>query len=323
MAIGGYLELELNDGVEYHPTAIKLNTGTNAFEYILRTKEYKEVFIPYYACESLLIPIKRLGLVHHFYNIDKNLEPVILPQSLNKHQAFVYINYNGLKDHFIKFLAGKIDNLIIDNVHAFFSRPIDNVDTFYSARKFFGVPDGAYLYTNKPLPQDLEMDISSDRLTHLTRRIESGPEAGYPFYLENENLFDNIALRKMSKLTNRLLKNIDYTRAAKKRRENFLALEEKLDNLNIFHFKLQTDQVPMFYPLFTEMEGMRDYLIREMIFVPQYWPNVMKWASSNSLEYKIALNMMPLPIDQRYSVNEMESVANAVLKFIGITNFAK
>ena len=270
-----------------------------------------------------MIPIKRLGLVHHFYNIDKNLEPVILPQSLNKHQAFVYINYNGLKDHFIKFLAGKIDNLIIDNVHAFFSRPIDNVDTFYSARKFFGVPDGAYLYTNKPLPQDLEMDISSDRLTHLTRRIESGPEAGYPFYLENENLFDNIALRKMSKLTNRLLKNIDYTRAAKKRRENFLALEEKLDNLNIFHFKLQTDQVPMFYPLFTEMEGMRDYLIREMIFVPQYWPNVMKWASSNSLEYKIALNMMPLPIDQRYSVNEMESVANAVLKFIGITNFAK
>ena len=33
MSIGGYFELELPQGEEYHKNAIRLNTGRNAFEY--------------------------------------------------------------------------------------------------------------------------------------------------------------------------------------------------------------------------------------------------------------------------------------------------
>jgi hypothetical protein len=38
MSIGGYFELELSRGEEYHSDAIRLNTGRNAFEYI-KSKE--------------------------------------------------------------------------------------------------------------------------------------------------------------------------------------------------------------------------------------------------------------------------------------------
>ena len=48
--IGGYFELELHKGGHYHPDALHLNTGRNCFEYILRAKGYKKVYIPYYTC---------------------------------------------------------------------------------------------------------------------------------------------------------------------------------------------------------------------------------------------------------------------------------
>ena len=67
--------------------------------------------------------------------------------------------------------------LIVDNTQAFcFSDR--GVDTFYSARKFFGVPDGAYLYTDKFLNVELEQDVSCQRCEHLLRRIDEGAERG-------------------------------------------------------------------------------------------------------------------------------------------------
>lgn len=38
--------------------------------------------------------------------------------------------------------------IILDNTQSFFQKPISGIDTIYSCRKYFGVPDGAYLSTN-------------------------------------------------------------------------------------------------------------------------------------------------------------------------------
>ena len=49
-AIGGYFELELRKGKHYHENALRLNSARNAFEYILRVRNYKKIYIPYYTC---------------------------------------------------------------------------------------------------------------------------------------------------------------------------------------------------------------------------------------------------------------------------------
>ena len=46
-AIGGYFSLELPQREEYHKHAIRLNTGRNCLEYILRAREYKKAYLPY------------------------------------------------------------------------------------------------------------------------------------------------------------------------------------------------------------------------------------------------------------------------------------
>ena len=72
MEIGGYFELELNKGHEYHPQAIRLNSGRNAFEYILRAKKYKKVYMPFYTCEVMFEPLQKLNLNFENYSIDEN-----------------------------------------------------------------------------------------------------------------------------------------------------------------------------------------------------------------------------------------------------------
>ena len=60
--IGGYFSLELPHYGEYHKDAIRLNTGRNCLEYILRVRNYKKVYIPYYTCDVVLEPFKKLGI---------------------------------------------------------------------------------------------------------------------------------------------------------------------------------------------------------------------------------------------------------------------
>ena len=62
--IGGYFSLELPYGEEYHKNAIRLNTGRNCLEYILKTRGYRKVYIPYYICEVVLEPFKKLGVAY-------------------------------------------------------------------------------------------------------------------------------------------------------------------------------------------------------------------------------------------------------------------
>jgi len=73
-AIGGYFSLELPLREEYHKGALRLNTGRNCLEYILRSREYKKVYIPYYTCEVILEPFKKTGTEYEYYHINSELE---------------------------------------------------------------------------------------------------------------------------------------------------------------------------------------------------------------------------------------------------------
>jgi hypothetical protein len=316
MAIGGYFELELKFGNEYHPSALRLNSGTNAFEYILRTKRYKKIYLPSYTCDAILQPITRLGLAHQFYPINEILEPVFDVSGMRSDEALIYINYFGLKEDFIKSLARGTRNLIIDNAMGFFAKPVESVDTFYSPRKFFGVPDGAYLYTNTLLQEPLEKDISMKRVEHLLIRIEYEPEDGYPYFLTNEQKFDELPLKEMSILTQRLLKNIDYCDVSKRRCENFQMLDKALSPLNKLNLKYNGNQVPMVYPFYPEIEGLREKLIQRRIYVAQYWKDVYQRAEEKSIEFGLTKKLVPLPVDQRYSIIDMERIINLVREVV-------
>lgn len=312
--IGGYFELELRNGEHYHKNAIHLNTARNCFEYVLWRRHIQKVYIPYYTCEVMLEPIRKLGIAFEFYHINELLEPLSFPR-LGKDEAFLYTNYFGLKSESVKHLAEIYGcQLIVDNAQAFYAEPIQGIDTFYSPRKFFGVPDGAYLYTEKRLEQDFDQDVSCERMSHLLRRIDLGAEAGYQYFRNNDDSLSNQDIKRMSKLTESLLSGIDYEEKKQKRRRNYALLDDALKDSNLIHVELNDETAPMVYPYYSNDLSLRKKLIENKVFVATYWPNVSNWINDCAFERDLMEKMIPLPCDQRCSFDDLRRIITLVKK---------
>ena len=310
--IGGYFELELPQGSEYHSSAIALNTGRNCLEYILRVRGYKNVYLPYYSCDVLLEPFKKLNVKYSFYHINELLEPDEDIQ-LSDGEAILYVNYFGLKQNCVEELAAKYgQHLIVDNTQAFYDQPIEGIDTFYSCRKFYGVSDGAYLYCDQRLDMELEQDYSWERMDYLLKRIDLSPQAAYADFRARSAYLRNSSIKKMSQLTHRIMASIDYDIVKTKRRENYLLIESALSKKNGISLTLSNDAVPMVYPYLSTDPELRHRLIDSKIYVATYWPNVVDWCNDNETEYQLTRLCLPLPIDQRYGENEMNEIIQQI-----------
>lgn len=312
-AIGGYFELELKKGTEYHQKAKHLNTSRNAFEYVLRCKKIKRVFVPRYMCNSMLQPLERLGISYAFYDLDEKLRPLI-DDTIDHDEALLVVNYFGILNTTIKQIVSNNPTSIIDNSQAFFTEPISGIETIYSARKFFGVPDGAYLYSGCSIDVELQRDTSYIYCDFLLKRIDLSPEEGYSSFRSNEERLDNNPIRRMSKLTQALLSSIDYEFARKRRNENFFFLHENLRDKNELTDLIENEAIdgPMVYPFMTKDPSLREKLHKNRIYVATYWNDVFERTDENSLEWQLTKYMIPLPIDQRYGNSDMIQVLNTI-----------
>ena len=101
----------------------------------------------------------------------------------------IRITFSGTASSAIKCIQANI----VDNTQAFYDLPVNSIDTFYSCRKFFGVPDGAYLYCDRQLDMELEEDQSWQRMDYLLKRIDVSPESAYAdFKVRSANLHNMI-----------------------------------------------------------------------------------------------------------------------------------
>ena len=311
-AIGGYFELELPIYEEYHKDALRLNSGKNCLEYILRCRNFTKVYIPYYTCDVVLKPFHKLGVAYEFYHINIHLE-IEKEILLKSGEALLYTNYFGLKQSYTEELAQRYGkNLIVDNTQAFYAKPLDGIDTFYTCRKFFGVPDGSYLYSDVGQYGELERSLSYDRFDHLLKRIDLSTSEGFDDFHKNEELLESQPIRKMSNLAQRIMQSINYDAVAQQRRDNYEKLNQVLGLDNNIVLPLENEAVPMVYPYLAPMKGLREKLIENKIFVACYWPNVLEWTTPDNIDYLLASQMQPLPIDQRYGEEEMKRIIEII-----------
>lgn len=310
--IGGFFELELNKKEEYHSKAIKLNAGRYCLQYIFKTKKYEKIYIPYYICNSILQTIIEENLQYEFYNINHRFEPSF-DKKINEKECLLYVNYFGINAEIVNKICTKFNNVIIDNTQAFFEKPILNSDTIYSPRKFFGVPDGGYLYTDKILQYELEQDLSYSRCEYLLKRIDVSSNKSYDLFKKNEEMLTKYGMKNMSKLTQSILLNINYEQTRDIRNSNFLHLHDNLKNYNELDININNINGPMVYPLLIRDDMLREKLINNRIYIATYWNEVENRVNKDSFEYLLLKNLIPLPIDQRYGKNEMNYIVKIIL----------
>ena len=311
MEIGGYFGLERMNGSEYHRGAIALNTAGNCLRYIIETRDIKKIYVPYFLCLSVTRACKKSHCEVEYYNIDKCFLPDFEKKLGDGEYLYVVNFYGQLRNETLYELKNKHKNIIVDNAQAFFDAPIDDTDTIYSCRKFFGVPDGAYLYTDSILNMDLEQDISYHRMTHILGRHELGANKFYKDYTLNEKDMGNQPIKTMSKLTHSLLGTINYTEAAEKRNKNYTFLHTNLTEIN--NLTLNIPYGPFMYPLHIN-DGMRlrEMLIEKNVFVPTLWKGVFEIAKKGTISWDYAENIVALPCDHRYGINEMKYIIELI-----------
>ena len=304
--IGGYIELDRYRLKMLHEGAVALNCGRNALAYLIKAKNIKKIKMSYFMCDSVFEVCKKYGIEISFYHIDEAFKPV--DATLENDEWFYISNFYGQLDkEYIAELKNRFGRIIVDNAQAYFEMPVSGVDTLYTCRKFFGVADGAFLYTDSKLDEELPLDESFERMHFLLGRFERTASEFYSENVANNNLFVNEPIKKMSKLTDNLLHAIDYSFVKERRTENFSLYHEKLGKIN--RLKLREAAGAFAYPLLIENGAeIRKKLQKEKIYVPTLWPNVVSEMPENSMEYRLAKDILPLPVDQRYGADEIEKV---------------
>jgi len=307
--IGGYLELDLPRGeAMLHHDALLLNSGRSCFEYVLRAQKPNLVHLPKYTCDAMLEPLEKLDIPYSFYAINPELE-LADDIAVKPGELLVYNNYFGIKATYSRHLSQKYrDQLILDCSQAYYFDAPSTGHTFYSCRKFFGVPDGGCLYPGSPSGEALPAGTSYDRASHLLKRIDLGPEAAYADFQANEASLDGAPVTAMSPLTHRLLQAVDYSAAKRARLANFKRLHRALGDTNKLTLSIEDTSGPLVYPYLTNDSALRQKLIAHKIFVATYWPNVLEWSREGELEHHLATNLLALPIDQRYNTSDMERI---------------
>jgi hypothetical protein len=308
--IGGYFELDKYSMPMLHQGAIALNCGRNTLAYLIEAKGIEKIKVPKFLCDTVREVCEKEKISISFYSITKDFLPEEL--TLEADEWLYLVNFYGQLDNdTIRGYVEKYERVIVDHAQAYFQMPLENVDTLYTCRKFFGVADGGILYTDTKLEREIPQDESFDRMKFVLGRFERSASEFYAEAASNNDFFADEPIKLMSKLTENLLHGIDYEAVKQKRTRNFEILHEAFGKIN--PLKLTVPQGAFMYPLYLENGGeIRRKLQAKKIFIPTLWPDVFEHCDESELEYDYAKNILPIPVDQRYDEEDMKYIIKAV-----------
>lgn len=178
---------------------------------------------------------------------------------------------------------------------------------------------GVYTITADYLPDNIAHKYSDEYVNvsiidkDKTLEVEETANRYYNDYVDNEELIENLPLRKMSKITENILRSIDYDNVKFIREQNFQFLDNEFSCLN--KLKVKEVEGPFMYPLYiSNGNEIRKKLLEQNIYIPTLWPDVFKLCKETELEYDMAKNILPLPCDQRYDIETLKLLVNEIKK---------
>jgi len=305
--IGGFFELEplvpqseQQVGSEMHAEALALSTGRAALRVMLDHLQATCVYLPHYTCDAAFAPMRAENIEVRFYAIDRSFLPTSDIQ-LSRGEYLLYTNFFGLCETAIARLIKLYgDRLLVDDTHGFFCGRRTGTWSFTSARKYFGVPDGAFLYApnGKPIfTGKIPRPFPHFSTAHLELRRDGQQERAFAAYQAYEASLD-CRVFLMSDYTAARFAHIDFEDAARKRRQNFRQLHDSLEATNQLPWD-PDDEVPFCYPYLPPNPIDRERYYAAQIYPPTLWPAVCK-RSAPDWERELTSHMLGLPIDQRY-----------------------
>ena len=304
----------------------------------------KTALLPAYCCHTMIDPFLQAGFEVFFYDIKKeNLEPDL--ESVEKYikqniGVVLHMGYFGFETNknlsaILEVFKNTGTKIIEDVTHTLFSdfgcNGINDFDVA-SIRKWMGIPSGGFCsskYEKHLATIKSDEEFISIRLDALKKKFEfikSGDENLKPQFLVLFKSAEAVQDKKpepysIDQLSLAILNRIKVKDLIAKRRENYSYLSHFVSQnkcLQLVFKELPQNVCPLFLPVF--VRGRRDefqkILIENKIYSPVHWPRTNQvdysvFSGSNS----ILEDIISIPIDQRYSLAEMDRIAYIIRDF--------
>ncbi|OQA55486.1 MAG: hypothetical protein BWY45_02203 [Euryarchaeota archaeon ADurb.Bin294] len=317
--------------------------GRQAIKAVLRqikNVREKNCYLPAYLCHSIIQPFREMGLNIDFYNHE---HPLIQNIDENiRDSVILIIDYFGTEffrtEKIIKFLE-QGNSVIIDTTHSILNerrRKLCHEDLYYiaSLRKTFPIPDGAVIFHSH---NNLELDLGCSinymsmldamilKRFYLERTAEPSnvlnPDLKGLFlslYTEYEECKDkeDVHISKIPLISLMILSNLRFNTLLGRRNRNIITIYENACNNEIFLFDIKEIRSPFMLPLILQNNEKRDnlknLLLKNNIYPPLHWKIQGLIPEKFGYEHQLSSKILSIPIDQRYSTEDMVSIANVI-----------
>ena len=303
----------------------------------------KTILFPAYCCWSMSAPFEKAGwtVVYYRLNEDLTVDTDYLSKLLMtcKPQAVLSMNFYGsaCTDEAVR-MVKEFDNrikVIEDFSHCTFSiRSIinDQVDIYVSSiRKSVGVCDGAVILSKEPLPlQYLQEEVKD----FADKRYKAQSEKGRYAWCKDQTLKQNFlgairecegilnefnAVRPISERAMKMLTMLNGEEIAYARNENMKHLWTLLYGKVKMIPGLERcfDGAPFALPILVEnRDEVQRKLAQRGVYTQLLWP-ISQEAQNICLVSKMMNDkMLSVPIDQRYSWDDIEDMAKIIIDVI-------
>lgn len=353
MDIGSIFPLYDSDFIEKKGSKLIKDLNNKIFYSLCREAFYdlaskyactnKIVLIPAYTCDTVYNPFLKLGWQCKFYSVTADLkidcESLILNFEKYRPAMLIVHPYYGMgltdyEKNVLKKLKNKGLVLIIDNTQCIFSEErLEYVDYYVgSYRKWFPIPDGAFLENNSSLLKLSSPSIENDIFVDLQKT------AMYlrGLYFKTGDLFLKDMSRKLngwanlyaedynkshiiSQFSYRLLHSQETKANISKRFANYsyLLRNMKSNNVDIVCRDIsRLSSAPLYFAIYTsDRERLQKRLAEDQVYAPILWPITNSEVLINTTIKKIYERILAIPIDQRYGEEDMKKVISIINQY--------
>jgi hypothetical protein len=324
-----------------------LSTCRSAISLVIQTIEErnpninKRVCLPAFTCNTVFEPFINAGYEFYPLNVGKDLGSnaqdllnTILESKVGIVLFHRYFGFDTLYniDSIIPILQKNGISIIEDCTQSMYSN-IDRINADYyvgSIRKWCGVPDGGFAvckhgyFSNKPQSYDIDLEKAKYEACLMKYNFlfnNKGKKEDFLIgYREAEDILDKQdRFYNIAPLSIKVQSNLDVDWMKNKRQENYrtlLNLLNKSNNIIPVFEELPENVVPLYFPILCmNRKEIQSTLVQNSIYAPIVWPKDEKCPKISIDSDYIYDHILCIPIDQRYSSDDMERVAEILNNF--------
>lgn len=351
--IGSYFELNPSDiystvytqkEFDFMGEGIYLSTCRSAICMALGdiNPSLKIALLPGFTCHAVVQPFVNMGYEVIPFSINNKLEIDFedLNGKVNKYKPSVILfhDYFGFDSNVKMRISGLSENLkergikiINDQTQSMFSS-YDIIEGDYyvgSIRKWMGIPDGAYIKAtqfNSSYDVDNELEIAKiEAMTYKYKYLfdnEGTKEMVLKKFKNAELILDSreepYSISNTSKV---LLEKYNIDTLKKTRQKNgrtLLKVIRDVNDLEVPFEEVSEKEVPFYIPILVKRKRkeLQRYLANNNVFATVIWGCPEEYKNCLSVETQnIYEQILCIPCDQRYSVEDMEYIGSLISKF--------